>query len=356
VKIAYVLFHSISNDDGVVKKVISQKIAFESQRHEVKVFSFSKDGKPSKILNATVYKEKHATYRFRRNNKFIKDIVKFQPKIIYCRYDTFNVNLNKIINKGYPIVFEYNTYDLSEAWTLFKKTLSVKEYFKYITYYLSRKYWINKASGHVFVTDDLKKKYSRLIKNDTPSIAIPNSINLKRFSNSKQQHKNDQIRISFIGTPNQPWHGLEYIKELSKSLENVFFDIIGYDGYSTKNFKYHGYLCSEDYIPIISNSTACIGPLGIQSYKLKESSPLKVREYVALGVPVILGYVDFPLSKVSDDPMICKLSKNRLNWPNEIMRFIESLEKTKRVYKKSTLKLIDSKNVEINRVNFVTSL
>ena len=357
-KIAYIMFHPIHRNDGVVKKVQSQKIAFESEGHDLKVFAFSNNARGSEILNASIYHEKHFSYRFKRNKRFINDILEFHPDIIYCRYDTFNRNLYCLRKQGFRLIFEYNTYDLTEAWILFKNNKTPKEILKWLFYLISRRFWINQASGHVFVTNDLLLKYNRLISNRTPRIAIPNSISFENFrlKDTFQNVRLKRDRIVFIGTPNQPWHGLDIIISLSYQLPNIHFDIIGYEGEDSQNITYHGYLSANQFIPIICNSSACLGPLGIERYKLNQSSPLKVREYIALGAPVILGYEDFPLSFVKEEPLILQLSSKKNNWSVEIEDFLQSMKNIKREYKTSTTKLIDSKITESNRVNFVTNI
>ena len=82
-KIAYIVFHVISKNDGVVKKVFSQVNAFESLNHQIRVFAFSNDGKKSNILDAHVYQEKSASYRFNLNQKFINDILEILIFKIY---------------------------------------------------------------------------------------------------------------------------------------------------------------------------------------------------------------------------------------------------------------------------------
>ena len=65
----------------------------------------------------------------------------------------------------------------------------------------------------------------------------------------------------------------------------------------------------------------CLGSFGIHKYGLKQSSPLKVREYLAYGFPVIIGYFDFPISNHNLD-FILKVNPLNLNF-NLIKDFIE---------------------------------
>jgi hypothetical protein len=49
-------------------------------------------------------------------------------------------------------------------------------------------------------------------------------------------------------------------------------------------------------IPLLARADVAIGSLGLYRAKLQEASTLKVREYLARGIPTILGYrdTDFP--------------------------------------------------------------
>ena len=87
-----------------------------------------------------------------------------------------------------------------------------------------------------------------------------------------------------------------YIVEMSKKLPEYIFNIVGISGTNTSNLFFHGYLNQKAYLEILETCHICIGSFGIHKYGLKESSPLKVREYLAYGYPTILGYKDFPIT------------------------------------------------------------
>jgi hypothetical protein len=62
------------------------------------------------------------------------------------------------------------------------------------------------------------------------------------------------------------------------------------------NLAFRGRLEPEAYTPIVRNVDVAIGTLGLYRNAMDEASPLKVREYLALGIPSIIGYddTDFP--------------------------------------------------------------
>jgi hypothetical protein len=54
----------------------------------------------------------------------------------------------------------------------------------------------------------------------------------------------------------------------------------------------HGYLEREDVKKILADTDVVFGTLALHRTKMKEASPLKVREALGYGIPVILAYDD----------------------------------------------------------------
>ena len=83
-------------------------------------------------------------------------------------------------------------------------------------------------------------------------------------------------------------------------------DIIGYEslpefGPLPENMHLHGYLSAEAYKKILAGADAAISSLGIHRFDLEEASPLKSRECLALGLPLVLAYKDTDLHDLKAD-------------------------------------------------------
>ena len=63
----------------------------------------------------------------------------------------------------------------------------------------------------------------------------------------------------------------------------------------------HGYLSAGEYRRIIAGADAAISSLGLHRIGLEEASPLKSRECLALGLPLVLAYVDTDLHDLDAD-------------------------------------------------------
>ncbi|MCX7867577.1 MAG: hypothetical protein N2438_10690, partial [Limisphaera sp.] len=97
------------------------------------------------------------------------------------------------------------------------------------------------------------------------------------------------------------------------------FDLIGINGgtFDTlpRNVEVHSSLNRLDYERLLSRADAGIGSLALHRLGLTEACPLKTREYLAYGLPVIIGYKDsdFP----SGAPFVLQLdTRHRVRPPH----------------------------------------
>jgi len=74
------------------------------------------------------------------------------------------------------------------------------------------------------------------------------------------------------------------------------------------NLHLHGPLLRSSYEPLLASCTAAIGSLALFRNGMEEACSLKVREYLALGLPVIGGYEDSDIP--SDAEYFLRLSNN----------------------------------------------
>lgn len=316
-RILYVVFHPIFKNDGVTKKINSQIQSWRKNNVDVKVIAFTNEIGDTMINDAIQIESKSfLKSRIILNKKFKEIVNSFNPNYIYSRYDTININL--LYARKYNLVYEINTNDLKESLILLKTNKKIKDLLRLTIYFLFRRINLSTAQSCVFVTSDLANQYKKFNLN---TIISPNTIDLNRFKVVKEIN-NNRTSLFFIATPNQPWHGIEYIVEMSKKLPEYIFNVVGISGTNTSNLFFHGYLNQKAYLEILETCHICIGSFGIHKYGLKESSPLKVREYLAYGYPTILGYKDFPISNYHLE-FIHQVDVHNINY-NKIKVFIET--------------------------------
>jgi glycosyltransferase involved in cell wall biosynthesis len=285
--------------------------------------------------------------RLTKNTKLLEELERFNPDIVYFRYDTWSMTLNTILKK-YKVVTEINTNDVGEFLYLFKKEKSPKSFLRYLAYKFLRGVVFSQVEGIVTITRELAtaKHFSKFKK---PTIYVSNSIDTDIFKTiKKSDHK--KIELFFIGTPNQPWHGVDILEELAIKLPDFNFHVVGIDGISSDNIIYHGYLQQKEYLEILGRCSVCIGSLAMYRNNMFESNSLKVREYIALGFPVLLGCQDVAFLDVEKPAWLKIIDTQKVLDINEIESFI--LNMSEHVLKESDKLLVSSSYNEKIRYQF----
>lgn len=353
-RIAYLVFHDITKNDGVTKKVKGQVEEWTSLNSNVKVFCFlPKMG--TSILNASQYEYGgYINMRFFKNQTFLNDIEEFTPDIVYFRYDSWNINLVCAM-KGRVSVAELNSLDLNEYKLLFKTEKTIKSWLRYLGYYLGRNILLKQITGFVGVTREIAShpSYSKF---GGESIVIPNGINFNEFDKVKAQSRATQrLSLFFIGTPNQPWHGLDIIQSWANNLKEFDFHIVGMSGKSTDNLTYHGYLDRFEYLKVLKATHICIGSLALFRNGMEEACPLKVREYLAYGFPTIIGYKDSSFDWDKNKPdFILQLNREDLFNYELVKEFAVKMKD--RIVHSEEIQQISTSNLEKNRIQFFQKL
>ena len=349
-KIAYLINHDITTNDGITKKILGQKNQWEKLGHEVEVYctlpSLGESILESKqYISTTPFK-----LRFQLQDDLLSDLDAFYPDIVYFRYNTWSRTLSKILDK-YKVITELNTYDLGEFWLLFKQERTMKSLVRYLGYKLLRDKVLSRVSGIIGVTKEIAY-HSSNAKYNKPTTFIPNGINLNEFTTMKEKNVDTSSRIGlfFIGSPGAMWHGVDIIEEMAKNLSDYDFHIVGMDGENNSNLFWYGYLNKNQYTEILKKCHICIGSLALYRNGMKEACPLKVREYLAYGYPVILGYEDSAFIDKPQSSWIYTINTEKEIDYNKMKKFI--LNNIHVVIDHDEIKYISTQNLEVQRVDF----
>jgi hypothetical protein len=113
-------------------------------------------------------------------------------------------------------------------------------------------------------------------------------------------------QVAFIGSPGSLWQGVDKLPFLARTFPEIAIHVIGYDhidGISSlpDNMHLYGYLNTQEYEKVLTGIDCAIGSLGLHRIQLSESSPLKTRECLALGLPMVLPYKDTDLDDLECD-------------------------------------------------------
>jgi glycosyltransferase involved in cell wall biosynthesis len=295
VKVAFLAHFRGGSESGILRKVASQTAAWTELGAQVGLFVATSPQSVDawRAISAAVSVRTPPGGPFgllREREALVADVGRWHPDVVYARHGLAYPGLLRLARR-LPTVVEVNGDDLAEF-----RLLSLRRYW---LARLTRSLLLRRAAGLVFVTHELRDSPS-FAGCRRPSAVIGNGIDLSAITPAARAH-NSQPRLIFIGHPRTPWHGLEHVAELAEAFPGWQVDVIGPDSEelgrpAPQNLFFHGPLTPADYRPLLAAADAAIGTLGLYRKGMAEASSLKVREYLATGLPVILGHrdTDFP--------------------------------------------------------------
>ena len=320
INVVYIYLGNYHLQSGVTKKLNGWFHAFDKQKISWKLFALSSNVEKEEV--------KDENYFFLPMNYLT------EPKQLYNRLNAF-VNENKAdvylfryplaskhlyqLCKNHKHVFtiEHNTKELPEVW--------------HQAFFWIRKFKVRPTPSYlkliyktlvlpVFEEWYYGKKILRLARN---GIAVTNEISkyeLSRYSNyhcnvvangidttevnyfNRQFGEGEILNVIIIVDAPVAWHGMDLILEsIAKYTGNRKFELVIIGSISdadkamaqkVKHVKYVGYLQNEEKEAYFQNAHIGLGSFALYRKKLNEASTLKVREYLASGLPVCIGHKD----------------------------------------------------------------
>jgi glycosyltransferase involved in cell wall biosynthesis len=250
-----------------------------------------------------------------------------------------------------PVVEEINTNDLTQheelggIYSLYNR--------------LTRGIFLRRIRGLVTVSHELAVSPA-FAGYHKPTRVIANGIDLKKFP-SLPAVNNKIPRLAFIGNPGFSWNGIDKLVLLAKLIPDVHIDIIGYSELPEyeplpENITLHGYLTFNEYKNVLASADAAVSTLALHRKKMEEASPLKSRECLALGLPLIMAYIDTDLAALN-----CKYMMNIPNKEDNIQTHARAIHdfvyqmRGLRVNRNQVLR-IDLTSKELDRIQFFSEL
>jgi len=277
----------VATENGIAKKIAAQARRWRQAGHAVRYFSL--------VPTATAWSGfdvEHAlltrgnvAQRVARSFRLADRIRAWRPDAIYFRYAYHSAGLPALFRE-IPTVAEINSDDLTE----YPLTLGRA---KVLYHRLTRTRVLRAVAGFVPVTHELAGRFAAFGR---PAEVIANGIDLDAFTVAPPP--DGSPHLIFLGSAGSPWHGVERMIELAHLLPEVTIDVVGRADSELgatlvpPNLKFHGVLPRERYEPLLRAATAALGTLALFKNRMEEACPLKVREYLAAGLPVIAGYRD----------------------------------------------------------------
>ena len=209
-------------------------------------------------------------------------LTRWRPDVIYLRHSTVSPSIIALAT-AFPTVIGGDLDDLDE--------LRIRSPLRYWYARISRDRLLRRARRIIVVTNEIARRPA-IVGLHRPVSVLPNSINLAAYPELEVAH-NPSPRLVFIGSPRLAWAGVDKIARLASHFTSWRFDVVGPAQAelpdAPANVVVHGQLGRDQYLPIMAAADVAIGPLALHRKGLSEASALKVAEYLACGLPVILG-------------------------------------------------------------------
>jgi hypothetical protein len=290
-KIAYVCYWFLLERDGVVAKIEGQVAEWRAAGHDVEVFCLAR-----RLPERQSTRPAWRTFffgsppgRFRATRELVGAVETWHPDVVYLRYDLFLPPLPRLVGSRTTAI-EVNANDREEARLRMERPRAATAFNE-----LNRRVLFSRASGLVCVTRELAESddFASFAK---PTVTIGNGVDLERLRELPPA-ANERPRIVFLGSAAQCWHGVDKISLLAERMPEADFDIVGYeadlvDFATPPNMRIHPPLARGEYEPLLARADLAIGTLGLHRKNMREACPLKVREYLGHGLPVVIAYDD----------------------------------------------------------------
>ena len=326
-KIAYLgQMADITTENGISKKIRQQALAWIQAGHVVRYFAAVPTPTPWPGLNpleTELVDRGRGFARIASSLALCRRIRAWRPDIIYFRYAYHSPGLPALF-RDIPTIAEFNSDDRQE----YGLTLSAT---KRLYHRFTRRRVLRQVRGRIAVTHELAERFTDTPK---PTLVLGNGADLGLLPSLPPAGAAERVRVVLVGSTGTPWHGLDRLGELARLLPALDFVVIGCTAADYRacdptlkppgNLQLLGMLPQQDYLPLLNQATAAFGTLGLYRKHMDEACPLKVREYLALGLPVIGAYHDTDIP--GDADYFLRLPNNAESlapWRDRIAAFIE---------------------------------
>jgi glycosyltransferase involved in cell wall biosynthesis len=157
---------------------------------------------------------------------------------------------------------------------------------------------IAKAAGVIGVTQEIVDyELTRAGCPDKNAYVYPNGIIFKKLS-LEDRRSQDVPELLFVANFS-PWHGLDILlKNIAQSKEKFILHLVGkipddlLELTKDSRIKVHGTLNQQQIMELSAQCWIGLSSFALFRKKMKQACPLKVREYLMLGLPVYGDYID----------------------------------------------------------------
>jgi hypothetical protein len=103
--------------------------------------------------------------------------------------------------------------------------------------------------------------------------------------------------LAFIGYARHDWAGMDKLVALARALPDLDFLVVGAVLAGSPNLRCVPPSTQAESDRLMRGCTLGLGPLALHRKGMREASPLKARNYLALGLPIVQAYEDTDVSE-----------------------------------------------------------
>lgn len=347
-KLAYVAWIPVSEESGVLKKVVDQLGRWRAGGHEVSLFALGRGTESwqgAADLDVHLYPAKRAPSWFLQAERLVSDVLRWRPDVVYHRFNVYFPALERLMRRC-PTVVELNTLDVPE----YRATMSPP---RFAYHRATRGRIFRHAQGLVAVTDEIARHAGAA---RAPRVVIPNGVDLSAIEGVAWT-PHERPALLFLGAnPADSWHGLDKLFAIAGAMPEIDVHVVGPLTTRTlvpPNVRLHGFLERPRYRPLVAASDVGVGPLALHRKQMQEACPIKIREYLAMGLPAVTAYRD-PDFPAAGAPFLLELPNQEDNVASardQLRAFIERW-RGRRVAR-AEIAHLDSSRKEATRLEFL---
>jgi glycosyltransferase involved in cell wall biosynthesis len=250
-----------------------------------------------------------------------KEILDYRPEVLICRYTwipLFSICGIKKILKKLILITDHQTMEGKEFLSLSLCGGLVKKAVESICF----KKKFKTLDAVIAVTSDIAKYEIRRGGENKPFFVLTNGVCLDGYKEKKYRAiKDDKLELLFLASHAFPWNGIDRLLQgmaRYSGKTDILLHVVGdmekeYRGLVLKlrltdKVVFHGKKFNEELDEIFDTVHIGIGILALHRNGLKVATSLKAREYLARGIPFMIGYEDEDIKEVF--PYVLKIPAN----------------------------------------------
>ena len=305
-KIAYVGLHAQAKYylGGVGGKIQAQMNLWRQAGHQARLFLHAADSFSLPDASLHVFRRARTFpvqewERGRALARMLDAIQDYQPDIIYLRYGRYARPLERLFHIA-PVVMELNTIDLTE-YRLRGPLIWAANRF-------TRGIMLGRAAGLVAVSHEIAHRPENT-RWGNPITVIANGVDLRAYP-VLPARASGRPALAMAASPNLAWHGVEKLASLAMRYPDLDVHILGYtpadwgNRPQPANLHLHGWLERAGIEAVLQTCDVACGTLALHANDMQEGSPLKTREALAYGLPLILAYRDTDLDDLQSEYLL----------------------------------------------------